>query len=435
MLTETGQLKLTDFGIAKDLDATALTGTGRTLGTATYMAPEQIRGTPEISHKTDLYALGAVFYQMLTGSPPFTGSTAVVLMHAHISEPAKRPSAKVEEIPKALDDLVLSLMAKSPSDRPWDAEAVAQVLRDLQDKESRQETIKMVWAKPGEARSMPTRAGVGDPIAEKTAKSKTKSKKKSKGRTTEAKSLREWLEVGGMIAGLVLVGLAIGYVVWPPSAGYLFRHADQLMASADESEWKRARDEYLDPLDQRFPGHPYKEKTEAWRDQIDLKAVERRAKVLGQSNMTGFANPQNDTEAIYVVTLNESTAALKLHHDRDAMQLWRKMQQQLDPESRETRGWILFARAKADALEKEIQRRHETVAGLLAKAIIPEQLAGSETARRVSIESLKDIINRFEAYPDVDDLVSQAKAALGELQPKPSPAEGGDTGASPPSKP
>ncbi len=74
MVTESGQLKLTDFGIAKQLDATeALTGTGRTLGTAAYMAPEQIRGTPEISHKTDLYALGAVFYQMLTGDPPFKG--------------------------------------------------------------------------------------------------------------------------------------------------------------------------------------------------------------------------------------------------------------------------------------------------------------------------------------------------------------------------
>src|SRR5512135_266345 len=59
MITTGGELKLTDFGIAKDLDATALTATGRTLGTAAYMAPEQIRGTPAISHKTDLYAMGA----------------------------------------------------------------------------------------------------------------------------------------------------------------------------------------------------------------------------------------------------------------------------------------------------------------------------------------------------------------------------------------
>ena len=60
MVTADGKIKLADFGIAKDLDATALTATGRTLGTAAYMSPEQIRGTPAVSHKTDLYALGVV---------------------------------------------------------------------------------------------------------------------------------------------------------------------------------------------------------------------------------------------------------------------------------------------------------------------------------------------------------------------------------------
>ena len=76
MVSGKGQVKLTDFGIAKDLDATALTATGRTLGTAAYMAPEQIRGTPEISHKTDLYSLGILIYQMLTGRLPFAGASA-----------------------------------------------------------------------------------------------------------------------------------------------------------------------------------------------------------------------------------------------------------------------------------------------------------------------------------------------------------------------
>ena len=92
MITKTNRVKLTDFGIAKDLDKTALTATGRTLGTAAYMAPEQIRGTPEVSHKTDLYALGVVFYQMLTGQAPFEGTSAVVLMHCHLNEPVPRPA-------------------------------------------------------------------------------------------------------------------------------------------------------------------------------------------------------------------------------------------------------------------------------------------------------------------------------------------------------
>src|SRR4051794_34396716 len=137
MVSEKGQVKLTDFGIAKDLDATALTATGRTLGTAAYMAPEQIRGTPEVSHKTDLYALGVVLYQMLTGRPAYEGTSAVVLMHCHMNEPVPRPSARVAEIPVALDKLVVQLMAKDPTERPWDAAAVSVALAEIRDKASR----------------------------------------------------------------------------------------------------------------------------------------------------------------------------------------------------------------------------------------------------------------------------------------------------------
>ena len=74
MVTNDGKIKLTDFGIAKDLDKTALTATGRTLGTAAYMAPSRF-GAPALSHKTDLYALGIVLYQMLVGKPAFEGSS------------------------------------------------------------------------------------------------------------------------------------------------------------------------------------------------------------------------------------------------------------------------------------------------------------------------------------------------------------------------
>jgi serine/threonine protein kinase len=417
MINADGQLKLTDFGIAKDLDATALTGTGRTLGTATYMAPEQIRGTPDISHKTDLYALGAVFYQMLTGEPPFSGATAVVLMHAHINEPPRRPSAKVEEIPRALDDLVVNLMAKAPADRPWDAAAVAQTLRELQEKESRQEPIKMVWAQPGTAASMPARTEVGDPIAKKSSRSR---KAKRRGIT------RAHLEVAGLVGALALIAGAIGYIVWPPGPGYLYRHAETLMASSDPSEWIRARDEYIEPLDQKFPTHPYKAKTEAWLDQIRLRDAMRRAEVLEKVNLTGISKPKNEAEATYQHTFQEAEAARKIHHDRDAEGLWRTMEQQLTKESNEYRGWVLLAQSKADELARGIQRRRQTVADLLAKAAVPEQLAGTEAAQRYSRDILRDIVARFDGYPDVADLVAQAKAALPAEEPKPASPETAD---------
>ena len=164
MVTPDGKLKLTDFGIAKDLDRTTqLTAPGRTLGTAAYMAPEQIRGTPSVSHKTDLYALGILFYQMLTGKPPFDGASAVVLMHCHLNEPPPRPGDKVEELPRELDELVLKLMAKAPADRPWDAAAVGQSLKELREKSERGESISMVWPSPESGAAHPHRAAVGFP--------------------------------------------------------------------------------------------------------------------------------------------------------------------------------------------------------------------------------------------------------------------------------
>jgi serine/threonine-protein kinase len=133
MIDSQGQIKLIDFSIARDLDATTLTLPGRILGGFAVLVPELIRGTPEVGPRTDLYALGAVLYEMLTGQPPFTGATAVVLMHCHLNQPPPRPGLKVPGLPRALDDLVVTLMAKSPDDRPAGADAVAAALRRLQE--------------------------------------------------------------------------------------------------------------------------------------------------------------------------------------------------------------------------------------------------------------------------------------------------------------
>jgi eukaryotic-like serine/threonine-protein kinase len=416
MMTDSGQLKLTDFGIAKDLDATALTGTGRTLGTATYMAPEQIRGTPDVSHKTDLYSLGAVFYHLLTGVPPFNGPTAIVMMQAHLNEPPKKPSDKVEEIPKALDDLVVNLMAKAPQDRPWDAEAVGQILKDLQDKASRQETIKMVWPEKGTLASMPTRADMLDPTTIPKKKPKGSKKKKSAGGMIS----RERLEVFGLICALAMIIAVIGYLVWPPSASYLYHKAEPLMASADALDWLAARD-YLEKLDERFPQHPYREQTETWRDKIDLRDSERRATVLEQTNLTGFSKPRTEAEDYYQNMYKEVVAALKRKDDREAARLWRSLEKQLTHENRQDRGWVLLAKMKAETLEKVIERRRQTVEGLMTKAM----MAGSELDRKNSREILRDVVDRFGDYTDVADYVTQARQLLAaeEEKPKPPPEE------------
>jgi len=404
MITDKGQLKLTDFGIAKDLDGTALTATGRTLGTAAYMAPEQIRGTPEVSHKTDLYALGAVFYQMLTGEPPFSGTSPVILMHAHINQEVPRPSLKVQEIPKALDDLVVNLMAKAPSDRPWDATLVGQILLGIQEKAERKEPIAMVRPELGTIGSMPTRAEVGT-VSESVLRPPRKKGKRALKR-------KERLITAGLVAAFAAVLGLITYLAWPLGAKNLYTHAQTLMASTDPMDWIRARDEYLDPLDRRFPEHPFRGETETWRDRIDLRDAARRGEILEKPNLAAFSKPKTEAEALYQVSFNEADAAIKLHHDADAEMIWLNMARQLTHQRRQDRGWRLIAEGKAAELAKTIAIRRETVGGLLQKAVIPETLNGNEAARKYSHDVLADLVKRFEAYPDVADLVGAARTML-----------------------
>src|SRR4051812_39670804 len=228
MINDQGKIKLTDFGIAKDLDATALTATGRTLGTAAYMAPEQIRGTPEVSHKTDLYSLGIVLYQMLTGQPTFSGASAVVLMHCHLNQPAPRASTKVAEIPKALDELIAKLMAKAPTDRPWDAAAASVTLTELRDKVAKGEKVPMAWGGEGETPANPTRPGLEPEVKPKKAKGNAKTKEKAK--RAGWRPDRALVEIAALVVALAALGGGIAYILWPPSASYLYRQAEALMA-------------------------------------------------------------------------------------------------------------------------------------------------------------------------------------------------------------
>jgi serine/threonine-protein kinase len=129
LITKSGQLKLSDFGLATMASASRITRAGKTAGTFLYMAPEQIRGQPPVSPRTDLYALGCVFFELLTGRPPFDGETPAMILQKHLKEPAPRVSSLLPECPPAVDQLVADLLQKSPEDRPESAQEVETRLR------------------------------------------------------------------------------------------------------------------------------------------------------------------------------------------------------------------------------------------------------------------------------------------------------------------
>ncbi len=133
LLTESGQPMLSDFGIAKILqeeETMDLTGTGVGVGTPEYMAPEQGLGLT-VDHRADIYALGIVFYELITGRKPFRADTPMAVVIKQINDPLPRPKQYVKELPDAVERVIFKALAKNPDDRFDDMAAFALVLESL----------------------------------------------------------------------------------------------------------------------------------------------------------------------------------------------------------------------------------------------------------------------------------------------------------------
>ena len=127
MIAPGDRVKVTDFGIARAAGDATLTATGSILGTAQYLSPEQAGGGP-VGPPCDIYATGIVLYEMLTGTVPFTGDSAVAVAMRHISEPVPAPSRTNPDVPPELDRIVARATAKDPHDRFPDGAAMARAL-------------------------------------------------------------------------------------------------------------------------------------------------------------------------------------------------------------------------------------------------------------------------------------------------------------------
>ncbi len=131
LLDASGAVKVTDFGIARAGDA-SMTEAGSVLGTAQYLAPEQARGEI-VDERSDLYSVGVVLYEMLTGTVPFSGDTAVTVAMKHVNERPPEPAEVVPGMPYALNQIVLKALAKDPMLRYQSADEFARDLRAAQD--------------------------------------------------------------------------------------------------------------------------------------------------------------------------------------------------------------------------------------------------------------------------------------------------------------
>jgi hypothetical protein len=151
-LTTDGQPKIGDFGLALPLGRSRLTQEGTIVGTVAYLPPEQALGG-EVTPRADLYSLGALLYELLTGRPPFVGDDMVSVISQHINTPPVAPSWHAPACPRALEALVLRLLAKDPAERPPSATDVLAALEAIDPAEL------VEPAGPSEAHSLDSLAG------------------------------------------------------------------------------------------------------------------------------------------------------------------------------------------------------------------------------------------------------------------------------------
>ncbi len=263
--SSTGQVKLMDFGIAKVFAATHLTATGGIVGTAEFLSPEQAAGKI-VGKRSDLYCLGCVLYMLLTGRPPFTGNTYVELLHKHRYAQFDRPQQFVPDLPTELDELICQLLEKDPDKRPRDAMVFFKQLDAIFRKLERQAHVTST-----DNREVTTQA--------ENRTDKLSMEDLPGPATLMSRLVRAELDAeqrGGLVSRffnrpvvLVLILLAciglLTWKLWPLSQDELYERGAKLMESESLYDMKTAWTEYLEPLERRFPDHPYQEQVAAFR--------------------------------------------------------------------------------------------------------------------------------------------------------------------------
>jgi serine/threonine-protein kinase len=283
ILMPSGQVKLTDFGVAHVFAAKHLTRTGAVVGTAEYLSPEQAEGK-SATKRSDLYSLGCVLYTLLTGRTPFAGSNVLDLLHKHRYAQFDEPRTVVPEIPADFDALICNLLEKAPEKRPPDAGILGRRLETIRRKLDRraQQTDHEL---PRES----TRMGETLPLApaepevrdrgEGPATLMSRLMRQELDRQNHGGPTRRFFNHPAVLVTLfvICVGILV-WTFWPNDPEKTYQQGRALMESDSPEDWDKGH-EKLEALLAKDPNNPHKAEIEEysrrWLDYLDEQRVGR----------------------------------------------------------------------------------------------------------------------------------------------------------------
>jgi serine/threonine-protein kinase len=386
-LGKDGLVKLGDFGIARDTQATALTAAGRTVGTYAYMAPEQISGKPPVSRKTDLYALGCVMFEMLTGKPPFTAPTAAEMLFAHLEEDPPNVASAVPDCPVWLDDVVSKLLEKDPEERYYDALALQVALDEVSQKITDERTA---------AQHTIAGNGSGATVAG-AAGATTSGKKKKKKKKKQFVPLYERTWFLSSCLAVVVAGLA--WRLWPRSEKELFAQAQNLQAKDD---LVGAKEQYTPLLKSPEFGEQAREEV----DKIDMELAESYAVKAMHLNR----EPASEAERLLI-------DALRFEQFKDRVTALAKYRSlvELFKDREEDRKWVNLARKKIREIEEAGGDKQDVVSLVKDNLKRADELASS--GERLKAESIWDsIVTLYRGNRELEEQVTYAQGRLAGKQ-------------------
>lgn len=307
LVAKDGTIKLTDFGVAQVFAGGKLTATGGVIGTVEYMSPEQAQGK-RATKQSDIYALGAVMYVMLTGRPPFTGKTALDIAQKHKYGQFDSPRRIVPEIPHWMDEIVCNCLQKKPEDRYPDAYVLQLRLQEIPKKlelaqglsgtgtgstGSGPRTFDIDGAAADDVTQGDAVLSADAPVGGTLMRDLVKGHldRKSNMTTVERVLDNTW------VLAVVLVVVLAGGLWWLQSRRLspeqLFARGEELMNRPAGPSWEEARRDAFEPL-LAIDRETWEPKITPYLDQLAL--YDLRQEFLSVRSMRADAPPRSDVE-------------------------------------------------------------------------------------------------------------------------------------------